>query len=66
MSSFFSKKLDFPPNALILKDILSLFLMAEFQSDSANWSGLQQGEGKKRIKDRGWRVLEGIRGRQRL
>jgi len=31
MSSFFSKKLDFPPNALILKDILSLFLMAEFQ-----------------------------------
>jgi hypothetical protein len=33
MSSFFSKKLDFPPNALILKDILNLFLMAEFQRD---------------------------------
>jgi hypothetical protein len=34
MSSFFFKKLGSPLNALILKDIINLFLMAEFQADS--------------------------------
>jgi hypothetical protein len=31
MSSFFFEKLGSPLNALILKDIINLFLMAEFQ-----------------------------------
>jgi hypothetical protein len=36
MSSFFFKKLGSPLNALILKDIINLFLMAEFQKWAAS------------------------------
>ena len=37
MSSFFFKKLGSPLNALILKDIINLFLMAEFQYGVFLW-----------------------------